>query len=466
VLVPGLSRCTGGGDERTSDPWVSIGPDGTAYLATLSFIDNPILAAGGLAGPTNQAVSTSTDGGLTWSAPTTVAADGHYNDREAITADPRRPGTAYEAWVDRLGAFGETGVNKFVKTTDGGRSFTPALTNYVAPPTNLPDPTLITVLPDGTLVDAFMLANATAVLPGPDVPFKVMAMRSSDGGANWSTPATIAELPPVQPEDESTNTEVRAFPLVSVATAPDGTVYIVWNDIESEKSSQILISSSTDAGATWSSPRMVRKVAAQAFIPAVAVDRSGTVGVMWDDFRNDKPGDKELTTDVWFADSHDKGRTFAETHVAGPFDATAASSTSSTGVQGRFIGDYQGFYAFPSGFAALFAQSSAKTVGPSDVYFARIATGGTVRLRVKPARTRTGRLTRFRFTATSTNGGGALQGVLVRFAGRSARTDRGGHATISVRLRRTGSYTARGSLRGFTAGTAHVRALGAPQFTG
>src|SRR3954462_15518091 len=49
VLVPGISRCTGGPDERTSDPWVSIGPDGTAYLATLTFTDNPVLAAGGLA---------------------------------------------------------------------------------------------------------------------------------------------------------------------------------------------------------------------------------------------------------------------------------------------------------------------------------------------------------------------------------------------------------------------------------
>ena len=55
-------------------------------------------------------MSRSTDGGLTWSAPTTVIANGHYNDREAITADPRQPGVAYEAFVDRLGAFGETGV--------------------------------------------------------------------------------------------------------------------------------------------------------------------------------------------------------------------------------------------------------------------------------------------------------------------------------------------------------------------
>src|SRR5439155_25156849 len=72
--------------------------------------------------------------------------------------------------------------------------------------------------------------------PGRGCSFKVMAMRSTDGGANWSQPVTIDEVPPVQPEDESTNTQVRAFPLVSAATAPEGTLYVVYNDIESEHS--------------------------------------------------------------------------------------------------------------------------------------------------------------------------------------------------------------------------------------
>lgn len=472
VLVPGISRCTGGPDERTSDPWVSIGPDGTAYLATLTFTDNPALAAAGLAGPTNQLVSTSTDGGFSWSAPTTLVANGHYNDREAITADPRRAGVAYEAWVDRLGAFGETGVNQFAKTTDSAHTFSTPQSNYFAAPLNLPDPTLITVQPNGTLVDVFMLANASAVLPGAKQPFKVMVMRSTDNGATWSQPITIGQVPPTQPEDQSTNTQVRAFPLVSAATAPDGTLYAVWNDIESATDARILIAASHDDGRTFGAPRVVKAVKAQAFIPAVAVDRAGTVGVLWDDFRNDKPNDSQLTTDVWFASSQDGGKSFQESHIAGPFDAAAASSTSSTSVQGRFIGDYQGFAAFPAGFAAVFAQSG-HTTGPSDVYFARIGTGraaaAAVRLRVAPSSVRAASSRRsFRFTATSSRGGAPLRGVLVRFAHHSARTDRHGHATIAVTLSRAGRYLARGSLSGFGTGSATVRVLraAAPHFTG
>jgi hypothetical protein len=220
---------------------------------------------------------------------------------------------------------------------------------------------------------------------------------------------------------------------------------------------------------------VVKAVNAQAFIPSVAVDRDGVVGVLWDDFRNDRTGDDELTTDVWFAASGDGGRRFEETHVAGPFDARAASATSSTSVQGRFIGDYQGFAAFPRGFGAVFAQSrTGVTRGPSDVYFARIdpnvrVAGPAVRLRVRPRTVRASRTRRsFRVTATSSLTGHALRRALVRFAGARGRTDARGRVTLRARLTRPGRYRARGTASGFAAGTASVRVRGAaaPRFTG
>lgn len=460
VLVPRLSRCTGGTDERTSDPWLSFGPDGVAYLASLTFTENPVLGASGLAGPTNQLISRSGDGGLTWSMPTTVVANGAYNDREAITADPWKPGTAFEVWVNRLGAFGETGVNQLVKTVDAGRTFSPVKATYRAAPTNLPDPTLLTVLPDGTLVNVFMLANISAVI-GPKVPFKVMAMRSVDGGADWSAPVTIAELPPLAPYDSDTNVQVRAFPVVSTATAPDGAVYVVWNKIESEHRATILISRSLDSGRTWSAPATVRSIPAQAFLPSVAVDGNGVVGVLWDDFRHDVPGDRQLTTDIWFASSRDGGHAFRETHVSGPFDAASASSTSSTSVAGRFLGDYQGFSALPTGFAAVFAKSG-NTRGPSDIFFARIEMPAgqpvSVRLSVHPGRTNTGTRTRFRFKAVSSTTRRPLQDVLIRFAQSRFHTDRRGRATITLRLRRPGRYRAVATVRGLHPGSVVIRA--------
>jgi hypothetical protein len=455
VLVPGISRCTGGADERTSDPWVSIGPDGAVYLASLTFTDNPLLAAGGLAGPTNQRISRSNDGGVTWSKPTTVIANGSYNDREMINADPRRPGTAYEVWVDRLGLFGETGLNQFAATHDGGQTFSAPRTTYLAPPTNLPDPTLIETLRDGTLVDVFMLANASAVI-GPPIPFKVMAMRSANGGLSWSTPVKIASVPPAAPFDSTTNTQVRALPLVAAATAPDGSLYVVYNDIESSSRASILISRSVDSGRSWSPPRVVRTLDAQAFLPSVAVDRGGTVGVLWDAFRREPSGDRGLLTDVWFASSNDRGRTFRAVHVAGPFDSRNASETSSTNVAGRFLGDYQGLAALPSGFAAVFAQAGT-IPDTSKIFFARIQ-NAALRLSVTPRKAIVGRLTRFHFIVLGA-GGRPLAGIVVRFNGRRTRTNGRGRAALSMRLRHEGSYRATAARRRLGSSSVTVTAL-------
>ena len=58
VVVPGLTKCSGGAYDRASDPWVSFSPNGVLYAIDLSFgffnTHNAII------------VSRSTDGGDTW----------------------------------------------------------------------------------------------------------------------------------------------------------------------------------------------------------------------------------------------------------------------------------------------------------------------------------------------------------------------------------------------------------------
>ena len=186
--------------------------------------------------------------------------------------------------------------------------------------------------------------------------------------------------------------------------------------------------------------------------------------------RRDKPSDKQLTTDVWFASSRDGGRTFAEAHVAGPFDAAAASSTSSTSVQGRFIGDYQGFAAYPRGFGAVFAQSKkGVTKGPSDVYFARIQLGagggtprgggGSLRLSVRPRVVHASEKSR-RFTFTvGRSSGGRVKGALVRFVGAHGRTDARGRVRLRAELSGAGRYTARATKSGIGSASVTVRVL-------
>ena len=75
----------GGDYERASDPWVSIGPDGSAHQIALAINDsNPTSAI---------LVSSSRDGGRSWGRITTLQTDTTaelFNDKESITADPRQ----------------------------------------------------------------------------------------------------------------------------------------------------------------------------------------------------------------------------------------------------------------------------------------------------------------------------------------------------------------------------------------
>ena len=148
--------------------------------------------------------------------------------------------------------------------------------------------------------------------------------------------------------------------------------YVAWDHDSSATSGTIEIAKSTDGGISWSGPTPIAGINAFAFEPAIAVDKHGTVGVIWYDHRNDRSGDVPLTTDVWFAHSRDSGGSWRQTHVAGPFDLRAAPSP--TGFPR--LGEYQGLAALRRGFAAIFTQAVPQAKdGPTDILFARIAPG-------------------------------------------------------------------------------------------
>lgn len=106
VVIPGISRCSGGLYDRSTDPWVSFGPDGTVHQLALSFndINEPIVEGEG--GDFDHALlySRSADGGRTWTPPVVVMRDldaNVFNDKQSITADPTDRHYVYAVW-DRL----------------------------------------------------------------------------------------------------------------------------------------------------------------------------------------------------------------------------------------------------------------------------------------------------------------------------------------------------------------------------
>ena len=220
ISVP-FSRCSGGnaangGDyQRATDPWVTFAPDGTAYQAALAFSG----ATFGAGSANAITVSRSADGGLTWSNPVALIRDGPqaFNDKEAITADPTDARYVYVVW-DRLVAGNGGGPTWFARTTDGGATWEAARPIRDPGVANQTIGNVIVVLPDGTLVNAFneLVGDAPTTAT-------IRIIRSSDKGATWSAPITVATLLAIGVFDPDSQLPIRdASLLPAVAVGPDG----------------------------------------------------------------------------------------------------------------------------------------------------------------------------------------------------------------------------------------------------
>jgi BNR repeat-like domain len=370
VFVPGLTDCTGGSVSAAADPWLSFGPDGRLLLGS------GIANLPQLPGPTfhpqpRQVVSRSGDGGLSWSLPTTVQfAPSVYSDRSTVTADPFRPGRAYDVWDVRTGPDVSTGSAWFSRSFDGGRTWSPGRLLYdprkqeVAPLSNT-----IAVLRHRVLLDVVQVANSASNTQD------VLAARSADLGRTWSRPTLIAHgsyNAAMDPDAGTVFVSATATPTVKVS--PRGVPVVAWTDIASPHASRVLASRSGDGGRSWSRPVVVSRVTGQAIQASVAAAGDGTLGIMWYDDRRDPGGSAAAWDfDVWFAFSHDRGRSWRRIHLAGPFDMNRSQPLEGVGRRG--VGDYQTLAGLPHGFAAIFVQARPQaTIGASDVFFARIQT--------------------------------------------------------------------------------------------
>lgn len=282
---------------RASDPWVSIGPDGTVYASALTF-----------PGP-DLTVGVSRDGGQTWqdwqtitNGSGTAAGLPITADKESITADPTTPRVAYLVWDSN-----DTSVDGFMPmsvyfsvTRDGGQSWTPA--RQITPvsagvslsPELLVDPSshaLDVVVRFDRFIPPYghiclgMPRSCTRrrIVPASD--FASIAILSShDGGSTWSSPRTIAPVCPV------TGSAIPA--LVRDPDVPDATIdasgrlFVVWEDacFSSHTTRDIALSMSTDGGTTWSAPSEVNPPGGWHILPTIASSTGGTIGVMWAQF--------------------------------------------------------------------------------------------------------------------------------------------------------------------------------------
>jgi hypothetical protein len=396
-VIPGISLCSGGIYDRSTDPWVSFGPDGVVHQLALSFndvappftprdFDHALLA------------SKSTDGGLTWSRPIEVIRDldaNVFNDKQSITADPNDAHFVYAVW-DRLvfppserasvqaslhaNAF--RGPAWFARTTNGGNSWEPARPIYDPGQNDQTIANQIVVRPQGTLVNLFaeFRNDNRQGLRG----WSVRVMRSGDRGVTWSAPILVDRLLSIGVTDPETGDPVRVGDIIpDIAVNRDnGRLYAVWQDARFSGGAydSIAFSQSLDGGLTWSAPIMVNLTPTnrpagnqQAFTASVHVADDGTIAVTYYDFR-DNTAAAPLLTDYFVVHCHpttptacaDRANWGNEVRLTDTsFDMRRAPLAG-----GFFTGDYEGLASEGNDFTPFFSQPHG--TDPASAFFRRV----------------------------------------------------------------------------------------------
>ena len=201
------------------------------------------------------------------------------------------------------------------------------------------------VAPDGTLYVSWMDSTDDDSQEGLA---EIYVARSDDAGKSFSEAVrvTVFREPGFRPRNAFFRYWGSAFP--HIAIGPEGELYIVYvglNPAKPTDDGDVFFSRSMDRGATWTRPKRLGgdETSSLQFFPALATDPSGNLHVMWGDMRDDKA---QTRYHIYYTTSQDRGDTWGfelpELNIrADDTRVTDFPSNPNKGFpNGLFIGDY------------------------------------------------------------------------------------------------------------------------------
>ncbi len=362
-VLPQLTKYQRGTYDRVTDPAVAYDPKHNVWLvSSLVLSETPSVHGAAVV------VSRSTNGGTAWSQPFVVSTGGNDPDKNWIACDTwtRSPffGNCYTQWDDH----GNGNLVYMSTSTDGGLTWGPPFTTANRSPGLGGQPV---VQPNGTVIVPMDNANETAVL----------AFKSTDGGASWSSTILAASI-----TSHRVAGSLRSGPLISAEAAGDGRVFVAWHDcrFRSGCTANDIVTISSMDGVTWTPvsrvPIGTASDSADRFIPGLAVDRTTTgrttrLGLTYHYYPQASCTASTCQIRVAFISSFDGGFTWsAPLDLAGPFPPVWLPNTN----QGYMLGDYMST-SFAGGTAhPVFAVAHEPVNGVFDVAMYSPVNGLTV----------------------------------------------------------------------------------------
>jgi len=289
---------------READQRIAVDGDGTVYV---SFMDHDNLDPGA---PTRLRLARSRDEGRTFSVDTIPVS--HVSDKPelAVSSDGRRIAVVYES----------SSGPSIVTTADGGTTWNDA---RLVEPSNGRHfwPEALTFAPDGALWFAVPSMSDADIAKRQQTDVQLHVYRSIDDGQHWED--SRVSTSPRFLGGCAHDSECRVkLPDISVAIDDDGKAYAAYTEGSGPGHSYaLLVTSSVDAGRTWSTGRVVSAApraqsndVADHDYASIAAKGHGQVCVVWVDDRRgvhnvfarcSTDGAKTWGDDIWLSNRTD-----------------------------------------------------------------------------------------------------------------------------------------------------------------
>lgn len=357
-----------------ADPSVVIGGNGVVYYSYLG--ETPAFCSGGRAA---VVLSTSTNGGRTFSTPRIVDVD-PADDKPGLAVEASAGGSAhvFVTWTKWHDASSDIW---FARSLDGGRTFSHPVMLYSSKSNNFGS--VPAVGPHGRVYafwSTFPDWGLTAVTPT-----QIIMRASSDDGAHFNPARGVGRTFDAIPRMAAPGS-LRNLTGPTVAVDRAGALYIAWAAVthrhrDGSVDANIELQRSADGGRSWSNRVPVNDdERGDRFMPSLTVLSDRTIGIAFYDRRRSR-----YNLDLYAVRAVYRARFQLSPNVrinqtTSPIsDIYYIAPGSSCFSPGRFFGDYIGTAGAAGGrLAVVWADTQLHTPQETDLWFADVQLPGVI----------------------------------------------------------------------------------------